>query len=56
VQEMEVGPPEPAVRGRLQEPVAPMLRETLKWDAPVRARVPMRGTGTEQLAVGSKAL
>ena len=38
------------------EPVAPMLREKLKWDAPMRARVPKRGTGTEQLAVGSKAL
>ena len=34
------------------EPVASMPRETLKWEAPMRARVPMRGTGTEQLAVG----
>jgi hypothetical protein len=38
------------------EPVAPMPREKLKWDAPMRARVLMRGTGTEQLAVGMKAL
>ncbi len=34
----------------------PDAREKLKWDAPMRARVPMRGTGTEQLAVGMKAL
>jgi hypothetical protein len=34
----------------------PMPRKTLKWEAPMRARVPMRGTGTEQLAVGLKAL
>ena len=38
------------------EPVAPMPREKLKWDAPIRARVLMRGTGTEQLTVGMKAL
>jgi hypothetical protein len=33
-----------------------MLREKLKWEIPARARVPMRGTGTEQSVVGRKAL
>jgi len=40
-------------RGR---PVAPMRRKKLKREAPARARVPMRGTGTEQSVVGMKAL
>jgi hypothetical protein len=33
-----------------------MLREKLKREVPVRARVPMRDTGTEQSVVGMKAL
>jgi len=28
-----------------------MLREKLKWDDPMRVRVPMQGTGTDQLVV-----
>src|SRR5271166_2144287 len=39
-----------------REPVAPMPREKLKREAPTRARVPMRGTGTEQSVVGMKVL
>lgn len=34
----------------------PMRREKLKPAEPARARVPMRGTGTEVLVVGMKAL
>src|SRR5271165_2178391 len=33
-----------------------MPREKLKREAPTRARVPMRGTGTEQSVVGMKVL
>jgi hypothetical protein len=28
-----------------------MIREKLKWEDPIRVRVPMRGTGTDQLVV-----
>jgi len=38
------------------EPVASMLREKFKWDDPMRVRVPMRGTGTDQLVVAGKSL
>jgi len=38
------------------EPVAPMRREKSKWVAPMRARVPMRGTGAGQLVVVMKVL
>jgi hypothetical protein len=34
----------------------PMRREKLKVEEPARARVPMRGAGTEVLVVGQKAL
>jgi len=33
-----------------------MRREKLKWEDPIRARVPMRGTGAEQSVVGEKVL
>jgi hypothetical protein len=33
-----------------------MLREKLKREIPAKARIPMRGTGTEQSVVGMKAL
>ena len=44
------------VLNRTREPVAPMLREKLKREAPARAGVPMRGTGAEQSVVGMKVL
>lgn len=33
-----------------------MRRENLKWEAPTRGRVLMRGTGAESLVVVRKAL
>jgi hypothetical protein len=33
-----------------------MLRETPKWTASTRVRVPMRGTGAELFVVGLKAV
>jgi hypothetical protein len=33
-----------------------MRREKLKWEDPIRVRVPMRGTGAEQSIVGWKVL
>ncbi len=38
------------------EPIVPMVREKLKWEDPIRVRVPMRGTGAEQPVVGGKVL
>ncbi len=38
------------------EPVVPMLRKKLKWEDPIRVRVPMRGTGADQLVVVLKSL
>ena len=38
------------------EPVVPMLREKLKWEDPMRVRVPMRGTGADQLVLVLKSL
>ena len=34
----------------------PDAKGKLKWEAPARARVPMRGTGTGQPVVGVKVL
>jgi hypothetical protein len=38
------------------EPVVPMRRKKLKWEDPIRVRVPMRGTGADQLVVVLKSL
>ena len=32
-----------------------MVREKLKWEDPIRVRVPMRGTGADQLVVVLKS-
>lgn len=44
------------LRHQLSNSSAPMRREKPEWIDSIRARVPMRGTGTELVVVGMKGL